>query len=151
MRTDIPGLVVTDRSGAGRVAYLAADLDRRYARENLGDMASLLANVVRWTAKDDIPLTVEGAGLLDCHLYRQPDRVILHCVNLTNEGTWRGPIDELIQVGPVRVRVRVPDGMRVRGLRLLVSGEKRQLHATGGWVAFDLRSILDHEIAVIEG
>lgn len=149
MRTEIPALVVTDRPGSGRSAYLAADLDRRYARDNLGDLASLLANLVRWTAKDDIPLVVEGAGLLDCHLYRQPGRLILHCVNLTNEGTWRGPIDELIPVGPVHVRVRLPDDVRARGLRLLVSGEKPRITVSGGWATFEIRSVVDHEIAVI--
>ena len=62
-----PGDHGCDRSG--RVAYLAADLDRRYARDNLGDTGTLLANLVRWTARDDIPLDVTGPGLLDCHLY----------------------------------------------------------------------------------
>jgi hypothetical protein len=151
MTTDIPGLVLMEAPRAGRVAYLAADLDRRYARENLGDLAGLLTNLVRWAAKDTIPLVVEGPGLLDCHLYRQGERLILHCVNLTNEGTWRGPIDELIPVGPVQVRVRVPDTLRAREVRLLVSGGKPALRVSGGWAGFELASITDHEVAVIEG
>ena len=117
MTTDIPGLVVTGGRDSGRVAYLAADLDRRYARDNLGDSGTLLANLVRWTAKDDIPLDVTGPGLLDCHLYRQSNRLILHCVNLTNEGTWRGPVDELIPVGPITVRVGIGAGVRPRSVR----------------------------------
>jgi hypothetical protein len=151
MKTDIPGLVVSERPGSGRVAYLAADLDRRYARDNLSDVGNLLANLVRWTAGDEIPLSVEGPGLIDCHLYRQPARLILHCVNLTNEGTWRGPVDELIPIGPVRVRVRLPDDVRGRRVRLLVSSQKPALKTADGWVSFDLDSILDHEVAVIEG
>jgi hypothetical protein len=59
----------------------------------------LLANLVRWAAASRIPLEVRGAGLIDCHLYRQPGRVILHLVNLTNAGAWRSPVDELIPVG----------------------------------------------------
>ncbi|MEN3340195.1 MAG: hypothetical protein V7647_3871 [Acidobacteriota bacterium] len=149
MTTDIPGLVVTEGPGSGRVAYLAADLDRRYARDNTGDTGALLANLVRWTAGEDIPLEVTGPGLLDCHLYRQPDRLILHCVNLTNEGTWRGPLDELIPVGPVDVRVRVPDA-RPRRLRLLVSKEQPPLSVADGWAAFRVSAILDHEVAVLE-
>jgi len=34
--------------------------------------------VVRWTAADRIPLDVRGPGSIDCHLYRQPGRLILH-------------------------------------------------------------------------
>ena len=33
------------------------------------------------------PLAVHGPGLVDCHLYRQHKRLILHLVNLTNAGT----------------------------------------------------------------
>ena len=58
------------------VAYLAADLDRRYARDNLPDHGNLLANLVRWAARDDLSLMVEGPGLIDCHFYRQPGRAI---------------------------------------------------------------------------
>jgi hypothetical protein len=115
----------------------------------MGDTGALLASLVRWTAGDDMPLEVTGPGLLDCHLYRQPDRLILHCVNLTNEGTWRGPLDELIPVGPVDVRLRVPDG-RPRRLRLLVSKEQPQLSVADGWADFRVTSILDHEVAVLE-
>ena len=148
-KTDIPGLVVRERPGAGRVAYLAADLDRRFARDNFPDFGKLLANLVRWTAQDDIPLSVEGPGLLDCHLYRQPGRLVLHCVNLTNQGTWRGPIDELLAVGPVRVRLRLPEDVRGRDVRLLVSGRTPAVEVRDGWASFQLDSILDHEVAVI--
>ena len=46
-KTDIPGLVLSEH-GASRVAYMPADIDRRYAREHLPDHARLIANVVRW-------------------------------------------------------------------------------------------------------
>ena len=48
-KTDIPGLVL-NAAGKSRVAYLPADIDRRYARDNLPDHADLLANIVRWAA-----------------------------------------------------------------------------------------------------
>src|SRR3954447_2522086 len=67
MTTDIPGLVVTEGRDSGRVACLAAGRDRRFAPRNRGDRETLLATLVRWTAKDDITLEVAGPGLLDCH------------------------------------------------------------------------------------
>ncbi len=155
--TDLPGLVVKEgvaaapgRPGAGRVVYLAADLDRRFARENNPDFGNLLANAVRWAANGDIPLEVDGPGLLDWHLYRQPGRAILHCVNLTNEGTWRAPLDELIPVGPLRVRVRPPGDVRARRVRLLVADRVIPARVQAGWTTFELPSVLDHEIAVVE-
>ena len=149
-QTGIAGLVVREPSSGGRVAYLAADLDRRYARDNIGDVGTLLANIVRWAAKDDIPLTVEGPGLLDCHLYEQGSRLILHIVNLTNEGTWRGPIDELIPVGPISVGVRLVEGLRASRVRLLVSEKDATVSANAGWVRFSISSIVDHEVVVVE-
>src|SRR5262245_47684054 len=149
-QTDLAALVVNERVDGTRVAYLAADLDRRYSRDNISDTGNLLANAVRWAARDDIPLTVEGPGLLDCHLYQQPGRLILHVVNLTNEGTWRGPIDELISVGPIKVGVKLPGGVRGSRSRSLVTNKPVNSAASDGWVRFELPAILDHEVVVIE-
>ncbi len=148
--TDIAGLVVNERADGTRIAYLAADLDRRYARDNISDTGTLLANMVRWAAHDDIPISVEGPGLLDFHLYRQPGRMILHIVNLTNEGTWRGPIDELIPVGPIRVGVRLIEGTRGNRVRLLVSDKAINVRGKDGWAHFEVPSVSDHELLVVE-
>jgi hypothetical protein len=147
-KTDIPGLVLTTR-GPSRIAYLPADIDRRFARENLPDHGDLLANVVRWAAAERIPLEVKGAGLIDCHLYRQPGRVILHLINLISAGTWRGPIDELIPIGPVEVRVKLPADVKGGSVQSLVAGGKNAVATRQGWAAFAVKRILDHEVLVI--
>jgi putative glycosyl hydrolase-like family 6 (GHL6) protein len=150
-KTDVPGLVLSERGGA-RVAFMPADIDRRYAREHLPDHARLLANVVRWAANGAIPLAVEGTGLIDCHLYEQDRRRILHIVNLTSEATWRAPVEELIRVGPFGVSLRVR-GAGSRGVRarLLVAGNETPVRVANGVATFDVASILDHEVVVIDG
>ena len=148
-QTGIPGLVVS-RPGASRVAYLPADLDRRHAAEHLPDHARLLASVVRWAAGSTIPLEVKGTGLVDCHLYAQPGRLILHLVNLTSEATWRAPLDELIRVGPFEVSVLVPAGMGKPGAQLLVSGGRPPVAVTNGRAVFRVEAIDDHEVVVVE-
>jgi len=149
-KTDIPGIIVNERPGFGRVAFLPADLDRRFTRDNLPDHGRLLANLARWVARDQPPLSVEGPGLIDCHLYRQPGRMVLHLLNLTNAGAWRAPTDELVPVGPLQVRVQLPNDVPGRKLRLLVSGRPISISARAGWGRFEITSILDHEVAVIE-
>jgi hypothetical protein len=144
-KTGIPALVLH-----GRVAYVAADLDRRYGRDNLPDQGNLLANLARWAAADRIPLEVRGAGLIDCHLYRQPGRLILHLVNLTNEGAWRAPLDELIPVGPLEVKIALAGDVRGREIRCLVSGARPALAVRENHALFELKSILDHEVIVIQ-
>ena len=148
-KTDIPALLVNARDGQGRVAFLPADIDRRFARDNLPDQGNLLANLVRWTGNDRIPLHVEGRGLIDCHLYRQDRRFILHLVNLTSAGSWRQPVDELIPVGPLHIKVKLAQDMPAKGLRLLVSGKTARVTRSGGWCSFTVDSVLDHEVAVL--
>jgi hypothetical protein len=145
----IPGLVVSQTAGGARIAYLAADLDRRYQRELLPDHAHLLANLVRWAAKGSIPLSVEGAGLVDCHLYQQPGRLILHLVNLTSAGTWRSPVDELIPIGPLQVRIKLPAAVAGRTARRLVSVGAAAVAVRQGWAELQVKSILDHEVVVL--
>ena len=148
-KTNIPGLIQNAFAGHGRVAFLPADLDRRFGRDNLPDHGNLLANLVRWAAKDEMPLTVDGRGLIDCHLYRQPGRLILHLVNLTSAGTWRQPVHELVPVGPLRVRVKLPADVRGKRGRLLVAGKTVPGAAGAGWSRIEIRSVLDHEVLVM--
>lgn len=147
-KTDIPGLVL-NTVGRARSAYLPADIDRRYMRDSLPDHADLLANIVRWAANGRIPLVVKGAGLVDCHLYRQPGRMILHLVNLISAGTWRSPIDELIPIGPLEVQVRLPEDVKGRAVEQLVSVARIPASVKQGWVTFEVKRVLDHEVVTI--
>ncbi len=96
-----------------------------------------------------LPIRIEGAGLIDSHLYRQKGRLVLHLVNLTNENTWRQSLDELVPIGPVRVWLRLPEGLTGHSLLGLVSGLSINAANTGGWCHFEVPSITDHEVVVI--
>ena len=146
--SDIPGLVLSER-GKSRVAYMPADIDRRYAREHLPDHGDLLANLIRWTANGNIPISVQGPGMIDCHLYEQPGRMIVHLVNLTSANTWRAPVEELIAVGPLKVQVRTPANLSARSARLLVAKRTATVSVHQGLSTIELPSILDHEVIVI--
>ncbi len=144
-RTDIPGLVLK-----GNTAFLPADIDRLYGRNNLPDHAALLANLVRWAAKDSIPLQVEGRGVFDCNLYVQPGRVIAHVVNLTATGRMPVADEDLIPAGPLQVSVRLPASVRGKSVRLLVAGGTARGTQANGWTRVTVPSVLDHEVLLIE-
>ncbi len=148
-KTDLPGLILNRLPGGSRIAFIPADLDRQFGRWNLPDHGNLLKNIVRWAANEDIPLKIEGTGLLDCHLYRQPGRMILHLVNLSSHGAWRQPLDEFIPIGPLQIKVKLPDGVTGTNLRLLVSGQPVTGKRTDRWIQFTVSSIPDHELIVI--
>jgi hypothetical protein len=116
---------------------------------NLPDHGNLLANIVKWTAKDDLPLQVDGAGLVDCHLYQKSQKLIMHFVNLTSAAAWRLPMDEMIAVGPLKVKVKLPSRVSGRNLRSLVSGQSISVKVDNGFAQFEIRSVLDHEVVVL--
>ena len=148
-KTDIAGLIVRTNSKGSRIAFLPADIDRQFGRHNLPDHGNLLENLVRWAVKDNIPLTVEGAGLVDFHLYRQSNRLVLHVINLTSAGTWRAPVHEFIEIGPLKVKINLPKDIGGKSLRTLVSGAKISPAVKNGWTEFEIGSVLDHEVIVI--
>jgi hypothetical protein len=148
-KTDIPGVIVNE-SNNRRIVYFPADIDRQFANTYFPDHGDLLANAVRWAARDSIALEVTGAGLINCELFQQPGRLILHIVNLTSTGAWRAPVHELIRVGPFQVRMKPPAGMQLRSARLLVGEGKPTLASRDGWMTFELSSVLDHELVVVE-
>jgi hypothetical protein len=148
-KTGIQGLIINTTASGSRIAFMPADIDRQFARNNYPDHGNLLANIIRWVSKDEIPLVIEGAGLVDCNLYQQPGRMILHITNLISAGTWRGPIDEYIPIGPITVRVRLPKDVTGKNLKMLVSNQKSVPAVKNGWSEFKVSSILNHEVIVI--
>lgn len=145
--TNLPALVLKETSGRGRVAYLAADLDRDYARDRHPDHARLLANLVRWTTGASIPLCVDGRGLVDCHLFRQPGRLLLHLVNLT--GVGNAPVAEFTEIGPLTISVCLPEDVAGREATLLVAGDHLPVTRDDGRACFTLPDVVDHEVVVI--
>ena len=148
-KTDIPGLVLNTMPNGSHVAFMPADIDRQFSLHNLPDHGNLLENVIRWASKDDIPLSVKGAGLIDCNMYHQTGRMVLHMTNLTSAGTWRAPIHEYIPIGPVSVKVKLTNDVKGEYLNLLVAGQKIPAIVNNGWSHFQVNSILNHEIAVL--
>ena len=145
--TDSPALTLREAGKGGRVAYFAADIDRCYARYNLPDHGDLLANVVRWANGEEMPLYVEGNGLIDCHLYHQPGRLILHLVNLTAAGQM--PVESYAPVGPLQVTLKLPLDVAGAQAQLLVDGYTITTAIEKGWVQCEVPTVRDHEVVVI--
>jgi hypothetical protein len=50
----------------------------------------------------------------------------------------------------MRVRVLLPSDVATRKLRLLVSGQTIPVSVQAGWASFEVPSVLDHEVVLIE-
>ncbi|MEM7126427.1 MAG: alpha-amylase family protein [Chloroflexota bacterium] len=146
-RSDHPALVLRTAPASGRVAYLPTDIDRLFAKYYLPDHGDLLANVVRWASQGQIPLRVEGCGIVDCHLYQQEGRMILHMVNLTATGHM--PVHEHIPVGPFQVAIQLNDDVPGSTVKALVAQQPLSITVEDGWVNFEMPSIEAHEVVVV--
>jgi hypothetical protein len=143
--TRIPGLVLSTH-GAGRVAYLPADLDRRFARDHLPDHGDLLAAIARWCLRGDVPIGLDAPGLVDCRPWRtRAGETVVHLLNLNNANTWRTPVHEAVPVGPLRLRLRAPG---TGAAHALVDERTLAVRRKGEWIEVDIPRIVDHEVVV---
>jgi hypothetical protein len=136
--------------GTSRVVYFPWDIDRSFFESMSVDHGRLLRNAVAWAMDEEQPVTVDGPGVLDVAVWRQRRSMTVHLVNLTNPMMMRGPLRELIPVGPQQVRVRLPKGTRPTRVQLLVAGASPQFQESGGQVLLTVPAVLDHEVIAID-
>ena len=67
----------------------------------------------------------------------------------TSAGTWRSPLDELIPIGPVQIRIKLSAGGSGRTAKRLVTTGVATVTVRQGWAELEVKSILDHEVLVI--
>jgi len=71
-------------------------------------------------------------------------------VNLTNPMMMKGPLREVIPVGPERVRLRLPEGVRPTRVQLLTLGLTPPADVSGGVLTVTVPSIEVHEVVAID-
>lgn len=164
----VPGLVLRDDPGEGRVAYFAADLDRCYARGVQPDHAELLAAAIVWACRNSVPVQIDGVGTVDAHLYRQSDGTgILHLLNLSAAGAWKMPMEENIPIGPLSVSVDWSAPVVHHGqagvdaspsaftatqwttAELTVAREHATVRQVGSRVELTIPTLVDHEVVLL--
>jgi hypothetical protein len=137
--------------GKGRVVYVPWDIDRTLWDVMCVDHLRLLRNAIEWAANEPAPAIVQGPGLIDVTVWRQRDSMTVHLVNLTNPMMMKGPLREVIPVGPQRVSVRLPDGTRPKRVQLLTAGRNvADLKMTGQTITLTVPSIDVHEVVAID-
>ena len=148
-RTDIRELYLR-QVGAGRVAYVPWDIDRTFWDVMCVDHGRLLRNLVAWTANEPPPVEVSGPGLVDVTVWRQRDSMTVHLVNLTNPMMMKGPLREVIPIGPLTARIRIPEGLRARTVQLLTAGTTPRVESGNATITVTVPSVDVHEVIAID-
>jgi Hypothetical glycosyl hydrolase 6 len=137
--------------GGSRVAYIPWDIDRTFWDVMCVDHGRLLRNLVRWATNEAPPVEVEGPGVLDVTVWRQRESMTVHLVNLTNPMMMKGPLREIIPVGPERVRIRLPAGTRAGSVRLLTAKTTPRVErGDNGALIVTVPSVGVHEVIAID-
>ena len=147
-RTDISCVYLS--KPAGRVAYFPFDIDRTFWEVLCIDHLKLLRNTLQW-AHDETPIVeVDGPGLLDVTVWRNPDSITIHLVNLTNPMTMKGPYRDFFPIGTQKIKLNLPAEIQAKRAHLLVADTNIAIERTGSAIALAVPSILDHEVVAID-
>jgi hypothetical protein len=149
-KTDERGVYLRE-AGRGRVVYFPWDIDRTFNEVLNPDHGRVLANAIRWAADEAPIVSVAGPGVVDVAVWRQQSSMTLHLVNLTNPMMMKGPFRELLPIGPLDVRVRVPASARADGVRLLTANSTPAVRREAdGTLLVTVPEVLDHEVVALE-
>ena len=147
-RTDVSCLYL--RKSAGRVAYFPFDIDRTFWEVLSGDHLKMMRNTVLWANEEAPVIEVDGPGLLDVTVWRNPGSITVHLVNLTNPMAMKGPYRDFFPVGEQKLRLTLSKDVRVKQARLLVGEKTIDVERSGSVVTLTVPSILDHEVVALE-
>ena len=136
--------------GPSRVAYFPWDISRTFWEVMSVDHLKLLGNAIAWATGEPPVVQVDGPGVIDVTVWRQRDSMTVHLVNLTNPMMMKGPLREVIPVGPLRVRVRLPAGATSKKVQLLTAGTTAAASIVDGAVTLTVPSVDVHEVIAID-
>jgi hypothetical protein len=148
-RTDTRELYLRDL-GRSRIVYFPWDIDRTFWDVMCVDHLRLLRNAIKWAMNEPQPVEVEGSGVIDVAVWRQRNSMTVHLVNLTNPMMMKGPVREVIPVGPLRVSIRLPEGVQPKKIHLLTASRTLSVQTKGSTVLVEVPSVGVHEVIAID-
>lgn len=144
---DINTLFAGTLESGSRVVYFPSDIDRCYGRDRLPDHGNLLANAIKWSAKDTLPICIDGGGVIDCKIYKQDERIIIHLINISGCNQNPGYCDEYFPIGPITVTI---NATRASKALLRVAGGEVAIITSNGKSTIKIDKIIDHEMIILE-
>ncbi len=132
-----------------RIVYFPGDIDHAIWEQNSIDLAGLLANAVRWAHGSELPVTVEGPGLVDIGVHVYGNMLQVHLVNLTSADAWRGAVEEVVTVGAQELRVVLRPGNAVQDAQLLVRGESPEYTISDNVLRVTVPQLGAHELVTV--
>jgi hypothetical protein len=151
--TEIP-LYVSHSFGAGVGILFCNQMDTLFYRYGFPDLGKLLANAVLIGLCNKRDLEVDAADFIDVTSMEQTNRRLIHLINFpvskSISSGWRHPGGNLITQLDIPVRVKEPEGKKIKEVRLASSESNIPFQKNVDWVEVIVPSVKDHEIVVFE-
>jgi hypothetical protein len=94
----------------GQVVYFAGGLGTMMWKNDLPDYSAILEKMIYPDSSERRPLTTDAPGTVNITAYRIKSGITVHLVN----GTGKTPLDRIVPVGPIRIRLQGTTGKRVK-------------------------------------
>jgi hypothetical protein len=147
-QTDEPAVVLRE-SGKSRTVWFPGDIERTYWMTGHSDLLRLLHNAIRWVSHDERVVQVDGPGLVELFCWETEPGYAVHLLNYNTPNAFHGWLQSENPVGPQRVTMKLPGGVRARSVELLRSGQKCTFAFQNQVVQFTVPSLGDYEVAAI--
>jgi len=141
--------VVLREAGASRLAWFAGDVERTYWLTGHTDLLRLIDNTIRWVTHDERMVSVEGPGYIELFCWETAPGYAVHLLNYSNANAFHGWLQTTEPLGPQRVSMKLPHGVRVRSVALLKSERDVPCHLDDGMLQFTVPSVGDYEVAAV--
>jgi hypothetical protein len=148
-RTSKPALVLRER-GQSRLAHLTGDNEASYWRTGGDDLARLVANTIRWLARDDVGPAVEGDGLVEIFGWQTEPGYALHLVNYTNPNAYANTLRKHYRIGSQAVTMTLPSDKPIKRATLLRAGTDLAFQQDGRTLRFTVPGLAEYEVAAFE-
>jgi len=147
-RSKEPAVVLREK-GQSRLVYFPGDVDRSAWRSGNSDLSLLLQNAIRWLTRNQSPVTVQGEGMAEVFAWETEPGYAIHILNYNNPNMTRPWIRKSYALGPQRVRVELPAGVKVSRVELLAAETKPAFTLNGRVLEFTVPRVDDYEIAAL--
>lgn len=148
-RTSKPAIVLRER-GKSRLAHFAGDVEGSFWRTGDNDLATLVANTVRWILRDDIGPVVDGNGLIEVFAWQTEPGYAVHLLNYTNPNALAYTVRKHYPLGPQTVRMTLPTDTRIQRARLLRADTELVFKQDGRQLSFTVPGLMEYEVAAFE-
>jgi hypothetical protein len=147
-RTNEPAIVIR-QNGRSRRIYIPGDVERTAWRSGHTDLNMLLKNCIRWIAGDNMPVRIEGQGMIEAFAWETRPGFAVHVLNYTNPAVHKGWLREFYPIGEQRVTVKLPYGSTISKIELLCAGKEVPFQVLGQAISFTIPQIVDYEVAAL--